>query len=93
MVDGVLASTHSKFVLDDLTPQSLRHLLPAIYQALFIYPVSLLCHALGPANSALLADTLVPLVNNHMAHIQATMLAVATLAALGLAKGVSSRIR
>lgn len=32
MVDGVLASAHSEFLLDDLTPASLRHLLPALYQ-------------------------------------------------------------
>lgn len=32
MVDGILASAHSEFLLDDLTPASLRHLLPAIYQ-------------------------------------------------------------
>lgn len=50
VVDGVVASAHSNFVLDDITPSSLTHMLPYVYQALMVTPLTILYRVLGPQN-------------------------------------------
>ena len=59
VVDGVLASAHSSWVLDGVTPASLRRHLPAVYQAAF-KPLVLAYRALGPARMAAATDAVVP---------------------------------
>jgi hypothetical protein len=50
IVDGVIASSHSDWILDGITPASWRHLLPSIYDVL-LYPIYLFTSAIGPDNS------------------------------------------
>lgn len=53
VVDGVVASCHSSWILDDLTPQKLLPWLPTAYQALFL-PGRWLYQMFGPAAANLL---------------------------------------
>jgi hypothetical protein len=50
IVDGVVASSHSDWILDDVTPAAWRHMLPAIYDVL-LYPIYLFVSAVGPVNA------------------------------------------
>lgn len=53
VVDGVVASCHSSWILDDLTPQKLLPWLPTAYQALFL-PGRWLYQMFGPAAASFL---------------------------------------
>lgn len=53
VVDGVVASCHSSWILDDLIPQSLQSSLPGLYQAIFL-PGRWLYHLFGPSAANLL---------------------------------------
>ncbi|KAL4436822.1 hypothetical protein ABPG75_003961 [Micractinium tetrahymenae] len=88
VVDGVLASAHSDFLLDDITPARLRYLLPLVYQAAF-KPLAWAYRLLGPQRTAWLTDAAVPLVNAHMAAIQWALLG----AMLSLALGAGSSLQ
>eukprot|EP00746_Dinoflagellata_sp_MGD_P131925 gnl/MRDRNA2_/MRDRNA2_65660_c0_seq1.p1 gnl/MRDRNA2_/MRDRNA2_65660_c0~~gnl/MRDRNA2_/MRDRNA2_65660_c0_seq1.p1 ORF type:complete len:551 (+),score=86.21 gnl/MRDRNA2_/MRDRNA2_65660_c0_seq1:29-1681(+) len=46
VVDGVVSSAHSNWILDDLTPASCIGLLPSVYQVLF-FPGQILYHILS----------------------------------------------
>lgn len=89
VVDGVLASAHSEFILDAWTPAPLRHLLPHIYQAAF-KPVTWLYALLGPLRMAQLTDVVVPLINTHFAALQ--MLLASCALALGAGVWRASRL-
>jgi hypothetical protein len=88
VVNGVLASAHSEFLLDEITPAALVHLLPGIYQAMFA-PLYQLYRLLGPARSAALNSWLTPVVNAAVAAVTggsaAPVAAAATVAALAVA--------
>jgi hypothetical protein len=47
IVDGVVVSPHSDWVLDGITPESWRHWLPAVYEVL-LAPIYLLYSIVGP---------------------------------------------
>lgn len=47
IVDGVVASAHSRWILDDWVPTSATASLPAVYQAMF-FPGRVLYHLAGP---------------------------------------------
>lgn len=89
VVDGVLASAHSEFLLDDFTPESMRHMLPHIYQALF-KPMTLLYNTLGPKAVEGLTDTVVPWVHSNYTALQAMLAGcTAMLVAMACSRGVS----
>jgi hypothetical protein len=50
IVNSVIASSHSDWILDDVTPAAWRHLLPSIYDAL-LYPIYLAYTVAGPVNA------------------------------------------
>ena len=88
VVDGVLASAHSDWVLDAIAPAALRHLLPHAYQAAF-KPITWMYHLLGPRRLERLTDAAVPvLLANTAALAAALQLALAT-GALGMCLGAS----
>lgn len=78
VVEGVLASAHSEFILDGITPRSWVHLLPSIYQAM-LKPVTALYNVIGPARAEALADILVGPVN-YMVSSTSPMAIVASIA-------------
>jgi len=53
VVDGVVASCHSSWILDDIIPQSLQSSLPRLYQAIFL-PGRWLYHLFGPSAASAL---------------------------------------
>jgi hypothetical protein len=89
VVNGIQASCHSDFILDDVTPARLRHLLPYVYQVAFT-PITLLYNIAGPAVVEALTDRLVPLVSSNMQAFGVSLL-VAAGACFAAVSNVASR--
>ncbi|MEW5317868.1 MAG: hypothetical protein WDW38_009132 [Sanguina aurantia] len=62
IVDGVVASPHSDWILDPVTPEAMRHMLPAVYEALFA-PISALFAVIGPTAAEWIAHGPLGLAN------------------------------
>ncbi|MEW5317818.1 MAG: hypothetical protein WDW38_009086 [Sanguina aurantia] len=55
IVDGVVASPHSDWILDPITPEAMRHMLPAVYEVL-LTPIHALYAVIGPTAAEWLAQ-------------------------------------
>ena len=83
VVDGVLASDQSDWVLDDLTPAHLAHLLPTLYSLLFA-PLRWAYFGLGAPAWARLSPALAH-VGHHHGSLLLLQLPTATLAVVATA--------
>ncbi|KAL4440600.1 hypothetical protein ABPG75_003601 [Micractinium tetrahymenae] len=94
VVDGVLASDQSDWILDDVVPASWRPLLPAVY-GMLMSPLRLLFHLLGPAGLERL-DSALGITwagHNHGASLAAALPATAAVAMLAAAAARAPRSR
>ena len=86
VVDSVVASSHSAWVLDGLMDAAgLTHCIPATYQALFA-PIRVLYRVLGPARAAAASAAVVPFIQEWLHPGTAGSIAITAAALLCASK-------